>query len=153
LLIGGFGCSSGSSPGSGNTDAALPAVAGKWTGMWNDTRYNVSGALTGDFTITGTTFNGMGTIDLSQIGLGTETGTASGTIVDNALMFTFSSDKVGNGSTMLKGQSASGSGTVTGTLAFGAFTFSGTATDTEINGTFQFASATGGKGTVKMTKM
>ena len=63
------------------------ASVGQGTGTWEDTRYNVSGTLS--FTITGNRSNlaASGTIGLQQLGLGDETGTATGTISGNRLSF------------------------------------------------------------------
>lgn len=137
---------------SGGT-APLPAIAGNWTGTWNDTRYSKSGGLAATFKVTGGDVTATGSIDLTQLGLGKESGTASGSISGNTLTLNFKADTVGSGSVTLNGSNGNGSGTVTGALNFGAFTFTGTATNSTITGTFKFTSATGGNGTVSMTKM
>jgi hypothetical protein len=131
---------------------SLPSVEGTWSGTWTDTRYNVSGEVTATFTRTDSTINATGTIDLRSLGLGNQPGTGSGTISGGTLNFTFSAAMVGSGQGSLTGNAASGSGTVTGPLNFGAFTFQGTATDDTINGTFDFTSPTGGNGVVTLTR-
>jgi hypothetical protein len=144
--------SPGASSAPTTSSSALPSVAGNWTGTWNDTRYSKSGALAATFNVSGTNVTATGSIDLTSLGLGNQTGTASGSISGNSITLNFSSNAVGNGTATLNGGNGSGSGTVTGSLNYGAFTFTGTATDSAINGTFQFTSATGGHGTVTMQK-
>lgn len=136
--------------------AAAPAfssLAGSWKGTWTDTRYNVSGPLSATFTVNGTAVTTTGTIGLSSLGLGNESGTGSGTISGQTLNFTFGAATVGNGSGTLSASGpGSGTGTVTGALNFGAFTFSGHVSGTTISGNFNFTSPTGGLGTATLTK-
>ncbi len=129
-----------------------PAFSGNWSGTWVDTRYNVSGNISAVLTQNTTTISGTGVIDLSALGLGNQTGTASGTITGNTITFSFNAANVGSGSGTLVGNNGSGTGTVVAPLNFGAFTFSGTASNTVISGTFNFTSPTGGHGTINMTK-
>ena len=131
---------------------ALPNFAGMWVGQWVDTRYSVSGAITNVvLTQTATGMTGTGTINLTSLGLGIQSGTATGTIVGNAVTFSFSAATIGSGNGTLNGASGTGSGSITA-LALGAFTFTGTLSTTVIDGTFQFTSATGGFGTMHLTK-
>ena len=130
----------------------LPALSGTWSGTWVDTRYNVSGAITAVLTQNGTTFSGTGTIDLTALGIGIQSGTASGTISGNNITFTFNAAGVGSGTGSLTGTGGSGSGVVAGALNFGAFNFTGTASDILISGTFNFTSPTGGNGTIIVNK-
>ena len=128
-------------------------LAGTWEGTWEDTRYDVSGTLEATFTVTGSNVTATGVIGLASLGLGNETGTASGTVSGDTLSFTFSSDRVGNGSGDLNtGGSGSGFGSVTAPLNFGAFNFEGSATETVISGTFAFTSPSGGNGVATLTR-
>lgn len=150
-LLAYLGCG-GSSPGStGCTTCPLPSLAGSWAGTWTDTRYNVTGPITATLQQTATSFSSTGTIDLTSLGLGSQNGTATGTISGNALVFTFTSGAVGSGSGTLTGTAGSGTGNVTA-MNFGGFTFTGTVSDTIIDGTFNFTSPTGGRGTIHLTK-
>jgi hypothetical protein len=156
VLVGPTGCSgSGSASGvMGSLDAALPNITGGWTGTWVDARYGKSGALSATFDLADGGTTGVGTIDLSSLGLGKQSGAMTGWLAGrNILTFNFSSEAVGNGGGTIIGTRALGSGSVTGSLNLGAFDFSGAAFDTQINGIFQFRSTTGGSGTVTMTKM
>ena len=149
--------SSGSAPAAtftatGTAPITLPALSGTWHGTWVDTRYGVSGAITSAvLTQTATTLAGTGTIDLSSLGLGVQNGTAAGTIAGNVITFTFTAAGIGSGNGTLNGPAGSGTGGVTA-LNFGNFTFTGTASATQITGTFQFTSPTGGNGTITVTK-
>lgn len=128
-------------------------LAGNWVGTWTDTRYNVSGTLNATFTVNGSTVTATGVIGLASLGLGNETGSGTGTVSGQTLTFTFSSATVGAGSgTLGTGGAGSGAGSVTGTLNFGAFTYTGNVTPSVINGTFAFTSPTGGNGVASLTK-
>jgi hypothetical protein len=133
-------------------DAPLPSLLGTWTGTWEDTRYNVSGSLSFTITQNGPNLLADGIIGLASLGLGNETGTATGIISGNKLSFNFNSSTVGSGSGTITGNKAQGSGSVTGLLNFGDFNFSGTVTDNELGGTFEFTSPTGGWGVASLTK-
>lgn len=129
------------------------SLAGTWTGTWTDTRYNVSGSLQATFTVNGSSVGGTGTIGLQSLGLGNETGTATGLVVGDGLAFTFASNTVGTGSGALAtGGSGGGVGSVTGVLNLGEFSFGGTVTATTISGTFTFLSPTGGNGVASLTR-
>ena len=132
----------------------VPDLMGSWQGTWSDTVYSVNGAMTLQISLSGNDYTATGTIDVSQIdpSLGTLSGSASGTLNGDLLDFTFSCTDLGNGTGSFDGGDASGSGSVTAPLNFGAFTFTGTATDTEINGTFDFTSPTGGAGIAQLSK-
>ena len=131
---------------------ALPSLAGNWSGTWTDVRYGVSGNITNVvLTQSATAFGGTGTIDLSSIGLSSQSGTATGTISGTTVTFNFTAAGVGSGNGTLAGSAGSGTGNITA-LNFGAFTFTGTASSTQITGTFQFTSPTGGNGTITVTK-
>lgn len=131
---------------------SLPSVAGTWSGTWVDDRYNVSGSINAVLTQTATTFSGTGTIDLTALGLGIQSGTAAGTISGNTMTFTFNAANVGSGSGTLAGTGGSGTGNIEAPLNFGAFTFTGTASNSQIAGLFNFTSPTGGNGTINVTK-
>jgi hypothetical protein len=137
----------------GRNNAPFASLAGNWSGTWTDTRYNVSGTLSASFTVNGSTVNATGVIGLESLGLGNESGTGVGTVSGQTLNFTFSASTVGNGSGTLSAAGAgNGTGTVTGTLDFGAFTYSGTVAGDSISGNFAFTSPTGGKGVASLTK-
>lgn len=126
---------------------------GTWTGTWEDTIYDVSGALEATFAVNGSNVTASGVIGLQEFALGDKSGSGSGTISGPTLSFTFTSDAFGSGSgTLDAGGCGSGTGTVTGTLEFGAFTFAGSANPTTISGTFDFTSPSGGKGVASLTK-
>lgn len=147
------GCNDSSDDGiTGSGGGSLPSLSGTWAGTWTDTRYNVSGNLSATFAVNGSTVNATGTIDLSSLGLGNETGTGTGTIAGDTLTFNFSAATVGTGRGTVIGKDASGTGNVTGVLNFGAFTFSGTATDNVISGIFDFTSPSGGNGVARLTR-
>jgi len=136
-----------------STSSPFSYLTGTWKGTWTDTRYNVSGSLEATFTVSGSTVTATGVIGLENLGLGKETGSGTGTVSGQTLNFTFTSNTVGNGSGSLSsGGAGSGSGTVTGVLNFGAFTYTGNVTQTEISGTFEFTSATGGYGVAILTR-
>ncbi len=129
--------------------AALPTLAGTWTGTWQDTIFNVGGAMS--FVIEEDTrgFTATGTIDFTEInfGQGEMTGTATGSAVGDLLRFDFVANEVGTGEGTINGQAASGSGTVVGgPMDFGDYTFTGTATDQVIWGSFDFTSEGSGAG-------
>ncbi len=131
---------------------ALPSLAGTWAGSWTDLRYGVTGTITNVIlTQSATAFGGTGTIDLTQLSLGTQSGTATGTISGSTVTFNFTAAGIGSGSGTLAGNAGTGTGNITA-LNFGAFTFTGTASSTQITGTFQFTSPTGGNGTITVTK-
>ena len=133
----------------------VPDLGGSWTGTWHDTRYDVQGELTMTIIVAGSNWTGSGTIDLSSIGwpgVGTMSGTASGTLSGNTLTFSFNAADVGTGSGTLIDGSGSGDGSVTAPMNFGAYTFTGTVTGTEISGTFDFLSPSGGNGDVVLTR-
>jgi hypothetical protein len=148
VLLFAAGCDTGGS-GDGDSDGTHPLV-GTWSGTWDDTIFIVSGTL--DITITQSSpdLDATGTIGLSSVGLGDETGTGSGTVSGDTVTFTFNSPTVGSGNGTVTGNSISGSGTVGGALMFGDFTFSGTISGDTISGTFDFTS--GGAGTASVTR-
>lgn len=135
-------------------DKVLADLAGEWKGDWEDTVYNVSGPVELTVTPKEGGYDAVGTIDLSSINSlwGVQSGTATGTIAGETLSFTFTADLVGNGSGTLNGDAGDGSGVVTGFMEFGAFTFTGTATGSEISGSFDFTSPSGGAGVVTLTR-
>jgi len=135
-----------------DNDTYMEDLVGTWSGTWTDTVYQVSGTLSVTFSKNETTVTATGTIGLSSFGLGSITGTGTGTIDDNAITFTFIGGALGNGTGTISGSSASGSGTIGGTLGFGPFTFTGEVKATEITGNFVFTNPGGGKGTVTLTK-
>jgi len=134
--------------------AAVPDLAGDWIGSWNDTIYGVSGEIIMHITIDGDSWSGTGSIDVSAIDpfLGVLSGTASGTVTDGELTFTFSCADLGNGGGTLADGTAAGAGTVTAPLSFGDFTFTGTAEASVIHGIFDFTSPSGGAGWVHLTQ-
>ncbi len=138
-----------------NGPTAVPDLTGHWEGTWTDTRYAVSGAMTLDIALNGNDYSATGTIDVSEIDpiLGTLSGTASGTITGNTMSFDFGATDLGTGSGAFTDGTASGSGTVTAPLNFGAFEFSGTASTGMISGTFDFLSPTGGNGVATLTRV
>lgn len=136
-----------------STPSSFSFLEGTWVGTWTDTRYDVSGTLEATFTVNGSTVTATGVIGLESLSLGKETGSGTGTVSGETLNFTFSADTVGTGSGSLDaGREGSGSGSVTGVLNFGAFTYTGTVTESEISGTFNFTSPTGGNGVASLTK-
>lgn len=140
-------------PGTPGAPGPFDFLVGTWVGTWTDTRFGVSGAVRCTIAVNGNRVTADGTIDLSALGLGDEAGTAEGTITGNNLAFTFTADTVGSGEgTLSNGGAGSGTGTVTGMLNFGDFTFEGTVDPTTIQGTFQFTAPSGGRGTVELTK-
>ncbi len=134
---------------------AVPDLTGHWQGTWEDTIYFVQGDVSMDVTVDGNDWNATGSIDLTSIGwpgIGVMTGSASGTLSGNTLTFTFSADSVGDGEGTLVDGNGSGTGSVTAPMSFGAFTFTGTVTASEITGTFDFTSPSGGEGNVSLTR-
>ena len=134
-------------------DKASPDLEGSWKGTWEDTVYQVSGAVTMDVTANLLGYDATGTIDLTSINpvWGVRSGTATGTLAGDELTFTFTADMVGNGSGTLNGADGTGSGTVTGFMEFGGFTFAGTVASGSITGTFDFTSPSGGAGNVTLS--
>jgi len=134
--------------------ATFAFLQGDWSGTWEDTIYMVSGAAYASFDVTCAGVTATGAINLSQIGLGEETGSGSGSATAQTLSFNFSAATVGSGIGTLSAASntGSGSGSVTGVLNFGDFTFTGSVSPTTISGTFDFTSPTGGEGNVSATK-
>ncbi|MCB1182902.1 hypothetical protein KDM41_05675 [bacterium] len=140
--------------------ADLPPLTGTWAGSWSDTVYNVSGALQILIWAEGNAYAATGTIDVSQISapLGVLAGGATGTDNGSTLEVAFGCTNLGNGTVTLTptGQpgeaTASGAGTVTAPLWFGAFTLTGTASGNELTGSFDFTSPGGGKGIASLTK-
>ncbi len=123
--------------------ADLSNLDGTWTGTWQDTIYGVGGDMTFDFNVAGSVFEG--TIDLSMLGLGVQSGSAS--VIAATDSFEFTGSLVGWGRGELPGDgSASGFGSVTPPLGYGDFTFNGTVGDGVLWGTFDFLSPTGGAG-------
>ncbi len=131
----------------------IPALVGTWTGTWEDTRYFVSGAVSCTINQDGSEFFATGMIDLTDLGLGEQTGSANGSLERGTLTFTFSAAQVGSGGGVLIDGDCTGSGTVTAPLDYGDFEFAGTATDNEIDGTFTFSSPSGGWGVVSLAKL
>ena len=135
------------------TPSPFSSLEGTWVGTWTDTRYDVSGTLQANFTVNGSAVTASGEIGLESLGLGKETGSGTGTVSGDMLNFTFTADTVGAGTGSLNaGGAGSGGGTVTGVLNFGAFTYTGTVTESEISGTFNFTSPTGGNGVASLTR-
>lgn len=132
--------------------AELPSLAGDWLGSWQDTIYSVGGELDMTFEVAGSQYDATGVIDLRSLGLGDEPGTLTGQANGDLLTFDFQAATVGTGSGTLNGDAGQGTGTVTAPLNFGDFTFIGTATDSQIDGTFDFTSPSGGAGVVHLTK-
>lgn len=135
--------------------AQVAFLEGHWTGTWEDTIYNVSGAVEATFSIVGAELQASGLIDLTEISgaLGEQAGTGVGVLCGETLYFTFEAEMVGSGTgTLTAAGVGDGSGSVTAPLSFGAFTFTGTTTTTTITGTFDFTSKTGGEGNVTLTK-
>jgi len=130
----------------------LPDLVGSWAGTWNDTVYEVVGALTCVIERDGYDLVATGTIDMSHWSMGTQTGTATGLPVGNNMNFTFSANNVGKGSGTLTDGNGSGSGNVTAPLMYGAFNFWGTATSERISGAFEFTESADGRGVVELTK-
>lgn len=139
-------------------------LEGHWSGTWEDTIYEVSGAVEATFSIVCGQVVAAGVIDLSDLGLGSQSGTGIGTVAGDTLSFTFEAAMVGGGSGTLTLAGAaggaqigasgtgSGSGSVTAPLSFGPFTFSGSVTATTITGTFDFTNPGGGEGDVSLAK-
>jgi len=130
---------------------ALPDLSGSWTGSWSDTIYLVGGGVICTITIEGTTWSAVGQIDLTELGLGWQEGTATGTVTDDELIFTFTGASVGFGGGSLTSLIGTGSGMVTAPLNFGEFTFTGDAGVGEITGDFDFTGPGGGEGVVLLT--
>jgi hypothetical protein len=132
-------------------------MVGTWVGTWEDTRYSVQGSLSATFTQVGPVLSGTGTIGLSSLsipGVSTESGSATGVISGSDVVFTFSSGTVGSGNGALVSNVFIGTGEVTGSIGYGAFTFIGTldAIGNRIDGTFIFLAPTGGYGIATVAK-
>lgn len=139
-------------PAMARSGAALPDLAGVWTGTWEDTLYFVGGDLSFEITATEDGYLATGEIDLGVLGLGTRSGEADGLINGNQLVFDFTADQVGEGAGVFTDGSANGSGNVTAPLNFGSFSFTGTATEIGIWGSFDFLAAEGGAGKAHLTR-
>jgi hypothetical protein len=129
----------------------LPSLVGMWAGTWQDTVYTVGGTFS--FVIVGgpgDSLQATGEIDLSDLGIGLQNGTAAGLVTGNTLDFEFTAASVGTGTGSVAGVAGQGSGTVTAPLSFGDFTFTGSIGNGEISGTFDFTSPTGGAGTASL---
>jgi hypothetical protein len=153
------GCSSASKDGGGTptepvvvTESEFAFLVGTWTGTWTDTVFDVEGTLSATMTMSGTDVDATGVIGLQALGLGDEEGVATGTISGDTLTFTFEATSVGTGEGTFSGGVGSGMGSVMGMLDFGDFTFEGTATETTIDGTFQFTAPSGGSGVATLIK-
>jgi hypothetical protein len=79
------------------TSVGLADILGTWTGTWTDTVFNVGGSLDFEITEDAGTYSATGDIGLQVLGLGVESGTATGVVAGNTLSFNFSSGTVGNG--------------------------------------------------------
>jgi len=135
------------------TSGGLADILGTWTGTWTDTVFSVSGNL--DFVVTedGGSYTATGDIDLGILGLGVESGSATGSVTQGILSFAFNSGMVGTGGGSLDDAGNSiGTGAVTGSLNFGTFSFAGTVTSTQMTGSFEFITAGSGKGIATLTK-
>jgi len=159
VLLLAMGCAADKEGGGGSptepgeiTESEFAFLVGVWTGTWTDTTFGVEGTLSATFAVSGNTVEATGVIGLQSLGLGDETGTATGTIDGDSLTFTFEADTVGSGEGSVAGGMASGMGTVLGILDFGDFTFEGTAGETTIDGTFEFTAPSGGSGVATLTK-
>jgi hypothetical protein len=158
LACGGGGDENGNAAPGAPTTPTPPATTefdfliGTWRGNWADTRFGVNGTLEATFTVSGNDVSANGTIGLQSLGLGNEQGSGTGTIDGDTLTFTFEAATVGEGEGALEDGRGSGTGSVLGTLAFGDFSFEGTATETTIEGTFEFTAPSGGRGEVSLTK-
>jgi hypothetical protein len=133
----------------------IPDMVGTWVGTWTDTIYSVTGNLTWEITQDGDDLAATGTIDLSNLGMGQEPGTATGSVVTTrsgrAVSFSFESATVGNGSGTIEAGTVAGSGAATeAPVAFGNFTFQGTVTNEIMWGTFDYE--VGGAGRARLTK-
>ncbi len=139
--------------------AVFPDITGQWTGTWLDTIYFAAGDMNVTIsTSDGVNFTATGEIDVGSIDLtlGILPGSASGTLAGAVLSGTFTCTNLGNGTFTLTdvggSVDASGSGTVTAPLNFGAFTFTGTIVGNTMDGTFDFTSPTGGAGTATLIR-
>ena len=131
----------------------LADVLGTWTGTWTDTVFNVGGSLDFEITEDAGTYNATGDIGLQVLGLGIESGTATGVVAGNTLSFSFESGTVGNGGgSLIDTGDATGLGSVTAPLNFGTFSFVGTLTSTQMTGSFEFITPGSGKGIGSLTK-
>ena len=142
-----------------NSPAELPFLEGTWAGTWTDTVFNVTGDMTFVIWAEGADYAATGSIDVAEIGFGLGVLNGGGTGVNNggALDISFSCANLGDGTLVLTpvkdvagSATATGAGTVTAPMNFGAFTLLGSATDTNIEGSFEFAG--GGRGLATMTK-
>jgi len=142
--------------------AEIPILEGTWRGSWTDTLYNVTGSMTIEITVDGSNYSATGTIDVSEIdaGLGTLSGSASGTYDGATLNGTFDCANLGSGIATIAGSfkaggkvqaGASGSGSVGAPLFFGPFLFTGIVSDGVMWGVFDFINPGGGEGTAVLT--
>jgi hypothetical protein len=132
-----------------------PVVAkflGHWSGTWTDTVFNVSGTMEVWISRDGDTFTVTGTIGLSELSLGSSSGTAEVSFIGNLITFTFSDAVLGSGSGTINGNTISGVDT---TSLFGPFTFSGSISEdgNTISGQFTFTDPGTGAGVVELTKI
>lgn len=130
----------------------LNELVGTWNGSWTDTKYNLSGSLNVTFTKNGDNISAIGTIDLSAFWLGDFPWTGTGTADGNTITFTFTASNFGNGNGVVTGTSATGSGSLIGTLNFGPYTFTGEIETSKISGNFIFTNTGGGEGVVSLVK-
>lgn len=136
---------------SGGTDL-LPVLTGKWSGTWTDTKFNMTGTISVVFTVNGSNITAAGTIGLSAFGLGSIPWTGTGNADETTITFSFSGANFVNGTGVVTGRDASGSGSIAGLLNFGAFTFTGTVGDSKISGNFDFTNPAGGEGEITLDK-
>jgi hypothetical protein len=134
---------------------AVEDILGTWSGAWNDTVYKLGGSLS--FTVS-EEISGLvatGQIGLQSLGLGDQSGSATGTLNANAISFDFSAADVGmgDGTIQIDTGQGNGMGSVTAPLSFGDFTFIGAVTGDAISGSFDFVSPTGGKGVASLTRI
>jgi hypothetical protein len=132
----------------------VPDLAGSWAGSWEDTRYFVSGDVVLTIEIVGDQWTANGTIDFTDVGMGVGIVplSATGTLVGNTLTYDFDTGPLGSGSATLIGTVHAGTGTAVDPIPFGDFDMGGTASSSEISGTFDFTSPTGGEGTMILTR-
>lgn len=135
-------------------NADLADLLGSWSGTWNDTIYSVGGSLSFDITADAGVYHATGDIGLETLGLGVESGTASGNEQLGALVFSFSSATVGSGDGSINALTGitTGSGSVIAAIGFGAFVFQGSVSGDIMSGLFDFTSPTGGAGVAILTR-
>ena len=85
--------------------AELPILEGTWEGSWTDTLYNVTGSMTIEISVDGTDYFASGTIDVSEInaGLGTLSGSGSGSTDGATFSGTFDCASLGSGTATIGG--------------------------------------------------